>query len=144
MTSLEQKQTSYLVPESELIESILTGKVSTAEELAKLHNLPLVSAVKILNDPTFLQTLSGFSKAKANLNFHTKGVAKLIQIAESEDNKEAMSAIKMLATYTGNVKGNTSDVSVNINLEHLISREDEKEKKVNQPTVIDLQDFDLK
>ena len=143
MTSLEKKQTSYLVPESEIIESILTGKVSTAEELAKLHNLPLVNAVKILNDPVFLQTLSGFSKAKSNLHFHTKGVSKLIEIAESEDNKEAMSAIKMLATYTGNVKGNTSDVSVNINLENLIQREDEKEKKVNSP-IIDLTEFDLK
>ena len=54
-----------------------------------------------------------------------------------------MSAIKMLATYTGNVKGNTSDVSVNINLENLIQREDEREKKVNSPT-IDLTEFDLK
>lgn len=118
-----------LVNPTLVVEAILNGEVHTPEELSDKFNLPLASAIKILNDQQFLLTIGNYSKAKANLNFHTKGINKLIQISESEDNKEAMQAIKFLATFTNNVKASGTDVNVNLNLNNLLDAADQHEKK---------------
>lgn len=138
--SLIKKQTDKIqtLPTENIISSILNGEVSTAEELAELHNLSLLDSVKLLSSVEFNQTLQLYSTAKANIHFHTKGVKKLIDIAnESKDNKESMAAIKILAQYTGNSKQQGTDVNVNLNLGSLIDKA-EQEKRVPS---IDLEEF---
>jgi hypothetical protein len=122
------KSTGTMVSPVDVVEAIINGEVHTAEELATKFNLPILKSVQILNDPQFLQVIGNYSKAKANLNFHTKGIQKLINIAESNDNKEAMSAIKILAQYTNNVKSTGNDVNVNLNLNTLLDHADKNEK----------------
>lgn len=139
--SLVKKQANQLdIQKQELvIQSILSGEVSTAEELAELHNLSLLESVKLLSNPEFNQTLQFYSKANSNLYFHTKGIKKVIDIAiNSEDNKEVMTAMKFIAQYTGNTKGESSDLNVNVNLGSLIDKA-EHEKKVSS---IDITEFE--
>lgn len=124
------KTESGIVKQTEFIECLLSGECSTAEDIADKFDMPLLSVVKILNDKEFISTLTNYSKAKANLTFHTRGIAKLIDLVDSEDSKDSISAIKMLAQYTGNVKGTSADVNVNLDLNKLIESMDSKEKRV--------------
>ena len=137
-TSLQSFRSGVLVeiPQEQIINAILEGDVSTPEELAEHLSISLLQAVKILNDKQFLDTLNDYSKAKANGYLHTKGIKRVLNIAEEGDNKESLQAIKLLSQFTGNVK--EKGINVNVNLGDLIDRE-ENHKEKNITPLLDLE-----
>lgn len=140
MTKLvKQTENKLSVPQDVIIDSILSGEVSTIEDLVEIHGLSLLEATKLCASVEFNQILQHYSKGKSNLYFHTKGIKKVLDIANtSDDNKEVMQAMKFIAQYTGNSKNEGTDVNVNLNLGSLIDKADD-EKKVSS---IDLIDFE--
>lgn len=107
--------------ELQIIESIINGEIIDADDLSHKFNLSIPQSVKILNDPVFLSALGNFTKAKANIAFHTKGISKLIGMLNDEDNDLVLRAIKTLAQYTGNIESKGNEVNVNLNLESALT-----------------------
>lgn len=127
-----------------IIQSILSGEVITAEDLSHRFNLSIPESVKILNDPVFLSALGNFTKAKANISFHTRGMSRLIGMLNSDDDKVALSAIKTLAQYTGNIESKGNEVNVNLNLESTLTNMEKlvgsgsSQKQLPESKVIDI------
>lgn len=109
----------------EMAISISQGLCTIPEDLVNLFNISYEQAITLLNDPGFLTLIANTTKAKLNLNFHTKSIPKLLDIVDSGDNKEAMQAIKLVAQLSNNLKSVGTDVNINLNLENLV-RESEK------------------
>lgn len=105
--------------------SISQGICTIPEDLVNLFNITYEQSITLLNDPTFLTLIANTTKAKLNLNFHTKSIPKLLDIVDSDDNKEAMQAIKLIAQLSNNLKSVGTDVNINLNLEHFV-KESEK------------------
>lgn len=135
-----QPQQLQRVTDAELITTILEGIATTPEELAELHNLPLATVVQVMSNPVFIKTLSQYSQAKANIHFHTRGVQRLVSIADTADDKQALQAIKLLSQYTGNTKPK-GEVTVNLDLGGLISQSEKNITPQNPP--LDLTEFEF-
>lgn len=141
--------------ELNIIQSIINGEIITAEDLSIRFSIPIVQSIKILNDPVFLSALGNFTKAKANIAFHTKGISRLIGMLNDEDNDLVLRAIKTLAQYTGNIESKGNEVNVNLNLESTLTNMEKlvgnnsTQKQLPQTKVIDvipkevMNDFDF-
>lgn len=112
----------------EIIEAIASGSCVTESELMSQFGLSFYQCTLLLSDPGFISILSNFSKARANLAFHTRGVGQMIDNLSHPDPKVNLQAVKLLGQYTGTLKSKESDVNINVSLEHLVK---ESEKKVN-------------
>src|SRR5262245_33776824 len=83
------------------------------EDMAAQMGVSTGDLALLLNDPKFLNLVRGFTKAQANLTLHSQGVAKLVEIVGTGDNKEALTAIKILGQITGDLRNNiTHEVKV--------------------------------
>jgi hypothetical protein len=109
----------------EMATSISQGLCTIPEDLVNLFNISYEQAITLLNDPGFLTLIANTTKAKLNLNFHTKAIPSLLTIVDTGDNKEKMQAIKLVAQLSNNLKSVGTDVNINLNLENLV-RESEK------------------
>src|SRR4030095_13903 len=115
----------------EMATSISQGLCTIPEDLVNLFNISYEQAITLLDDPGFLTLVANTTKAKLNLNFHTKSIPRLLDIVESGDNKESMQAIKLVSQLTNNIKSLGTDVNINLNLESLVK---ESEKNIT-PTI---------
>lgn len=66
--------------------------------------LAITDEAALFNDPDFTRAIQERTKARALAAFHGKGVDKLIEIAEGDDNKTALSAITLLGKLAGEFK----------------------------------------
>lgn len=121
-----------------IAESMSAGQCTTISDLMEMFDLTQYQATELLNDVSFLTSVSKMSKAKAKMFFHSKGIGKLIDIASSEDNKAALAAMKMVMEYTGEVQKKGGDVNVNVSLENHIREQEEKEKNITPQPVIEV------
>jgi len=113
----------------EIVESVSLGLCTTPEDISNKFSIPYEQVIQLFSDPNFTNLIANYTKAKLNINFHTKGINRLMTIVDSEDNKESITAIKLLAQLTQNLKGvQSTDVNINLNLESLVK---ETEKQVN-------------
>lgn len=108
----------------EILEAMSSGGCSTVNELMEF-GLTRYQAIQLLNDTQFMVCVAQQSKAEAKAFLHSKGFRKLKKIASGEDDKAAMSAIKMLAEFTGDMS-KKSNVDVNISLEQMVRQEEAK------------------
>lgn len=123
----------------EIAESISAGLNTTIGDIVENFNLTPYVATELLNDNIFLTMVSKMSKARAKLSFHSKGLSRLIEISEGENEKAALAAIKMVMEYTGEVVKRGGDVNVNVSLESHIREQEENEKNITpKGNVIDL------
>lgn len=124
-TELEQKQLKQ-----EIVESIIKCECTTPEEISSKFGISYEQTIMLFSDPNFTNLISNYSKAKLNLHFHAKTVNKIGELAEHEDPKIALQAIKLEAQLTQNLKGvqGQQDININFNLEQLVK---ESEKQVN-------------
>jgi|SRR5215475_4401552 len=120
----------------QMVEAIALGKATIPEDLVNLFNITYEQSILLLNDPTFLSLIGNYTKAKLNLNFHTKSIPKLLDIVDNGDNKESMQAIKLVAQLSNNLKNTGTDVNINLNLESLVK---ESEKNINTLNISDYQ-----
>lgn len=119
-----------LMKQEQILDLITTGQVTTISELAEKCNLTISNASRIMNDPQIISALQNYSKANVSIKLHQRAIPRLMEIAESEDEKTAMQAIKMLGSITGDMKSNNgNDVNVNVNLGNLLD-EVEREKNI--------------
>jgi hypothetical protein len=118
----------------EVIKAIASGTVSTVEEIADMFSLPITAAISLMDDPSIVNAIQQYTRVRSNLLFHAKGMSKLEEIVESEDDKTALAGLKLLAQLSNNLKPDKGvDVNINLSLESLVK---ETEKKVNP--VIDI------
>lgn len=117
-----------LMKQETVLDLIITGQVTTISDLAEKCNMTIANATRVMNDPQIISALTQYSKANNTIHFHLRDIPRLQQIAEGDDDKAAMQAIKMIAQLTDNMKGNSlPDVNVNLNLGSLLDKvEDEK------------------
>ena len=121
---LESKQL-----ELEIVKSISLGECTIPEDIVTKFNIPYEQVITLFSNPNFTNLIANYTKAKLSMNFHTKAVPRLMNIVDSEDNKESITAIKLLAQLTQNLKGvQSTDVNINLNLESLVK---ESEKSIN-------------
>lgn len=114
----------------EIVQSILSGECTIPEDLVNRFNFTYDQAIELFSDQNFINTLSKYSQAKMKMSFYGKDLNKLDEIVKSQDNKEALAAIKLKAQLTQAIKGNAlPDVNVTFNLETMVKQE---EKQVNQ------------
>ena len=131
----EENTTLSTTSQLEMIEQIAKGNITSVEELASHFSLPITTAISIMSDPRTINAVQKITQAKTNLFFHTKGVNRLIEMVEdTDDDKLSLSALKLIAQISNNLKQSSSDVNVNINLESLL-HEDENRKKVEGPII---------
>lgn len=74
------------------------------EDAAVLLGLTPGALANLLNDPAFLTQLRGLSRAQSTLALHGSGVGALIDIIANGDNKEKLTAFKLLGTMTGDLR----------------------------------------
>lgn len=120
----------------QIAESISAGVNTTISEIMEQYDLSQYQATELLNDTTFLTSVSKMSKAKAKLFFHSKGIGKLVELADGENSKAALAAMKMIMEYTGEVVKKGGDVNVNVSLENHIREQEEKEKVIKAIDII--------
>lgn len=58
----------------------------------------------LFNDPDFTRAVQERTKARARLAFHGRGLDRLIEIADGEDDKTALTAINLLGKLAGEFK----------------------------------------
>jgi len=58
----------------------------------------------LFHDPDFTKAVQERTKARARLAFHGRGLDRLIEIADGEDNKTALTAITLLGKLAGEFK----------------------------------------
>lgn len=58
----------------------------------------------LFNDPDFSQAIQQRTKNRAKAAFHGRGVDRLIEMADSEDDRTALSAITLLGKLAGEFK----------------------------------------
>lgn len=121
-----------------IIEAMVSGSCTTVDDIVEQFNLSTYSAVALLNDNEFLVTVSQYSQAQAKLYFHSKGIKKIMRIADEGDDKTSIQAIKIIGEYSNDLKKKSGDINVNVSLEQQIRMEEEKEKNVTPNSVIDL------
>ena len=126
----------FLKRQSKIIEKISQGLLSTPDDVASELSIPLTSAIELLNDPRMIKAIQNYGQVKSNLFFNTKGLQKLTDLAEGEDDKLALSAIQILAKVSNNLKPEGIEVNLNLSLETLVKNREEK--TVNRNPVIDL------
>lgn len=113
-----------------IAEQMASGYCTTIEDLQNEFALSLRDAVKLLNDATFLSTVAEYTKAKSNMFFHTVAVPKLMSIAQSQDNKSSIAAIKLVGEYSNNLKKADKSVTVHLSLEERVRAAELQEKNV--------------
>lgn len=117
-----------------LCDAIASGQCTTLDDLVMMFNITFEQASLIMSDPTVLNSLVTYTKAKANLTFHTEAVSTVQEVLRSGDNKEKLSAVKILGEITKNLNAgmNINVNQVNVSLESKIRYQDEKQKE-NDP-----------
>ena len=133
----EKKQEQLIANEqlkSAVVKSIALGECSVPEDLVREFGLTYEQSISLLSDPNFLSTLSMYTKARLSLSFHSLAVGKLQEIIQDDDPKIAIQAIKLSAQLTNNLKGNNTDVNINLNLENLV-----KETEKNITPFVDIE-----
>ncbi len=125
----------------EILEAMASGECSTVNELREQFAMTRYQALQVLNDTQFMVCVAQQSKAEAKIFLHSKGFRKLKSIAESSNDKAAMSAIKMLAEFTGDMN-KKSNVDINISLENQIRQEETK--NVSPPLDVEFQRLEPK
>jgi hypothetical protein len=108
-----------------ILEAMASGECSTINELMEQFSLTRYQALQVFDDTQFMTCVAKQSKAEAKMFLHSKGFRRLKDIAQGSDDKAAMSAIKQLAEYTGEIS-KKSNVDVNISLEQMVRQEEAK------------------
>lgn len=111
--------------------SVSTGESTTVEDVMENFGLDLYHASELFEDEQFLKICTRMSKMRAKLYVHSTGIAKLTRIADSDNDKSAIAAIKLIMDYTGDISKKSTTVNVDVSLENTIKQEEEKEAKGN-------------
>lgn len=118
----------------DILAAVASGKCTSVEDVVKLfEEVTIDQAVALFNDSNFLAQIANYSKANARLHFHTKGLRRVKRIAVKGDDKSAMTAIKLLGEYTGEIAKKTGDVNVQVSLENHIRQEEYREREESIP-----------
>lgn len=103
--------------------------------IAEEMGIEVGAFIGLLNEKKFVGMLKAITKAKATLLMNTVAMEKLERIMMEGQDKDQLTAIKMLGVYTGDMRAPRGGVEVNLNIGELYRRMEEK--RVNGE-VIDL------
>jgi hypothetical protein len=98
------------------------GEVKGLVEVAAELGISTADVVALLNDPNFMKGVRALTKAQANLALHGEGIKGLIDIALNGNDREKLTALKLLGQLTGDLKAGTQ-VEVKITFDDLRKRE---------------------
>lgn len=120
---LESKQLKLAI-----VQSIASGECTMPEDVVAKFDVAYDQVINLFSDPHFINQIANYTKAKLQIHFHSKTVTKIQELAEDNDPKIALQAIKLEAQITNNLKSVGTDVNINLSLENLVR---ETEKQVN-------------
>ncbi len=112
----------------DIVQSIISGECTVPEDICNKFSIPYDNVINLFSDPNFVSLITKYSQAKLKMSFYGNDLNRLNKIIESEDDKIAIQGIKLKAQLTNAVKGNNTDVNINLNLENLVKQE---EKRIN-------------
>src|SRR5262245_4937976 len=127
----EIASTEALVPtisEETRMRLMLAIAVPKAEEESKgivevVQELGLATAdvVALLNEPGFMKGVRAITKAQANLALHGEGIKTLIDISRTGNDREKLTALKLIGQITGDTRAGVS-VEVKVTFDDLRKR----------------------
>lgn len=91
-------------------------------EAAESLGLSLREFLTLLNEPNFLKTVRGITKAKAALALHSVGVPKLLEVIQKGKHRDALQATQILGRLSGDLKAGHT-VEVRLTFEELRQRQ---------------------
>jgi hypothetical protein len=127
--------------EIDIAKAIHSRQASTADEIVELFDIEFMDAVRLLNNPDFLEIVMLLDQASYNIakakyaRGHLLSVNKLIDTIENGELKDAMQAIRDLAKISGKVK---EGVELNVHLERML--DEAHEKKVGSSSTYEQED----
>lgn len=74
------------------------------EDFAAQNGLTAQEAMALLTDPNAAKRMQEITKWRARVEFHGRGIQRLIAIANGENDKQALSAINLLGKLAGEFK----------------------------------------
>lgn len=107
-------------PIGRVVESVTSDASPTLERFAAELGLSPAEAVSILTDKDVSKALQDTTKARARLALHGRGIARLIDIATTGDDPQALSAINTLAKLSGDLK--PQGINVRLSFDELIKQ----------------------
>lgn len=124
---------------SMVMQTILRGEFTTVEELVEELSLPIEQVIDVVTQPEFVEALSKYSSSQATLNYHLRAVPKVISLVDSDDDKVALSAVKLLGELTGTRKKDNG-VTVNVSLEQKVNEAEKVNAAVDAIDVFDVEE----
>jgi hypothetical protein len=107
-------------PIGRVVESVTSDASPTLERFASELGVSSAEAVSILTDKDVSKALQDTTKARARLALHGRGIARLIAIAATGDDQQALSAINTLARLAGDLK--PQGINVRLSFDELIKQ----------------------
>lgn len=89
------------------------------DDAARLFDIPVMDLVGLFEDKRFKTLLAGISKARASLLLNGPAMERLAQIIATGSSKDALTATRLLATITGDVKERGPQVNIKMSFEDL-------------------------
>ena len=93
------------------------GLVEVAQELG----VSTADVVELLNEPGFMQGVRAITKAQTNMEFHSQGVKTLINISRTGNDREKLTALKLIGQLTGDLRAGVN-VEVKVTFDDLRHR----------------------
>jgi len=124
----------------DIADAIVSGQCSTLDDLQQTFGISFSQAVQLMSDPIVEQTLSDYRKSRSVLILNGPAFNRIERVINSGNDRDALSAIKLLAELSNTIK---TGVSVNVNsmnvsLESRIRKSDEKDDLKKARKIIDI------
>lgn len=91
-------------PIGRVVETVTSNDAPTLDQFAAELGLSPAEAVSILTDKDVSKALQDTTKARARLALHGRGIARLVSILATGDDKQALSALTLLGKLAGEFK----------------------------------------
>lgn len=108
-----------------VVEALAAGAPARLEDFAESLEMRIAQLAAHLNDPQALAAVRAFTKARAGLALHGVGIARLVEIAEKGNAKQALAAINLLGKLSGDLR--PTGVQVRVSFDELLRRRSESE-----------------
>lgn len=121
-----------------ITESLLLNEVGSAKEIASKFNLTIAQVARLISSGDFAKTLEKHRKAMASVEYDQEAYNRAMSIIRTGRDKDANVAIKNMAEILGKTESKKGfQQQININLESLLTRLSEEDKKeIKDPVTV--------
>jgi hypothetical protein len=108
-------------PRLVIAEAVASGQRINLEALSIQLGMSIREVAHLFNDPSVLKEIRTVTRARAGIALHTRGVQRLVDITDTGDERQALTAINILGKLSGDMK-DRQQVNVQLSFEELQRR----------------------